>query len=214
MSDLTLKDKKTLDFIVQYQGDNGYSPSLSEIKKALGTKSTRGAILHINKLIKYKYIERKENTRRAIKVLVKTTSSSKETINAPILGDVKAGFGGIADQVLEGYKSVSLSLTGGRRDIFFLRVNGDSMSKAGINTDDLVLVAPQSIASSGDIVIAYDNERDEGTIKRLKRLKEFMVLLPESDNSTHEPRIGTNFLIQGKVIGLLPSNSEKLQRII
>ena len=71
MQDLTVNDVKTLNFIVQYQEENGYSPSLEDIKNAISTKSTRGAVLHLEKLKKFGYLERKNNSRRAIKILIK-----------------------------------------------------------------------------------------------------------------------------------------------
>ncbi len=200
MQDLTANDIKTLNFIVQYQEENGYSPSLEDIKNAISTKSTRGAVLHLEKLKKFGYLERKNNSRRAIKILIKPDDLETILTRVPIVGEVKAGYGGIAEQMIDDYRDIPISLTGGRRDVFLLRVKGDSMTKADINPGDLLIVSPETNVKDGDIVIAFDPDNEEATVKRFKRMKEYMVLLPESHNPNYEPKIGSGFIIQGKVL--------------
>lgn len=116
---------------------------------------------------------------------------------------LQAGYGGITEETFEEYREVPLSLTGGRRDVLLLRIKGESMLKAGFNPGDLAIVVPQTTAFNGDIVIAFDPEDGTETIKRFKKLKNYVALLPETDDPNYKPKIGTHFQIQGKVIGKL-----------
>lgn len=206
MPNLNEKARITLEFIINFQRDNGYSPSMEQIKSALNTKSTRSVALQLKKLTELKFIERKENQRRAIKILSKPPSINvTKKIKVPVLGDIKAGFNSFADQNLEGYMDIPLSLTDGRSDVFILKVKGESMLRAAIKPGDLIVVGPQSTALNGDIVVAYDPEDDTTTVKRFKKVQNYAVLIPESDSQEYKPKIGTQFLIQGKVISVLPS---------
>lgn len=204
---LPSKTEKVLQTIIQFQSKNGYSPSITELKTIIGNKSTRGIVLQLEKLQKLGYIQREKNSRRAIKILSKPIKVNKETmINVPVIGEIRAGYGALAEQNIEGYKKIPLLLAKGRKDVFILRVKGTSMLKAGINPGDLAIIAPQSTANNGDIVVAFDPDDETTTLKRFKRLQDYVMLLPETDDPAYQPRIGKQFAIQGKFIDLFRKN--------
>lgn len=204
---LTSKTEKVLQTIVQFQSKNGYSPSIAELKVIVGNKSTRGIVLQLDKLQKLGYIRREINSRRAIKILHRPMKINKETmINVPIVGEIRAGYNALAEQNIEGHRQIPLLLAKGRRDVFILRVKGTSMLKAGINPGDLAIIAPQNNAINGDIVVAFDPNDETATLKRFKRLQDYVMLLPESDDPAYQPKIGKQFIIQGKLIDLLRKN--------
>lgn len=207
MQYLTSKTEKVLQTIIQFQNINGYSPSITELKVIIGNKSTRGIVLQLDKLQKLGYIQREKNSRRAIKILRKPMKINKETmINVPVIGEIRAGYGALAEQTIEGYKKIPLLLAKGRRDVFILRVKGTSMLRVGINPGDLAIIAPQNSANNGDIVVAFDPNDETTTLKRFKRLQDYVMLLPETDDPAYEPKIGKQFVIQGKFIDLLRKN--------
>ncbi|MBI4036389.1 repressor LexA [Candidatus Daviesbacteria bacterium] len=207
MQYLPSKTEKVLQTLIQFQNKNGYSPSITELKTIVGNKSTRGIVLQLDKLQKLGYIQREKNSRRAIKILRKPIKINKETmINVPVLGEIRAGYGSLAEQNIEGYEKIPLLLAKGQRDVFILRVKGTSMLKAGINPGDLAIIAPQNNANNGDIVIAFDPDDETATLKRFKRLQDYVMLLPESDDPSYQPKIGKQFVIQGKFIDLLRKN--------
>lgn len=204
MLDLPLKTKKILVTIAQFQDENGYSPSIQELKNILKNKSTRGIVLQLEKLQKLGYIKRDKNSRRAIKILIKPAKIEKtKMIRVPIVGEIRAGYNALAEQNIEGYEEISLLLANGRRDAFILRVKGTSMLNAGINPGDLAIITPQNNANNGDIVVAFDPDEETATLKRFKRLQDYVMLLPESDDPSYEPKIGKQFVIQGKFIDIL-----------
>ena len=107
----------------------------------------------------------------------------EENYFAPIVGSIPAGYPTLAFQDIIGYASIPYH--DGER-YFFLRVNGDSMIGAGINTGDLVLIRQQHCAENGQIVAARVNG-DEATLKRYRKQGSSVLLMPE--NPAYEPRI-------------------------
>lgn len=207
MIDLSENSKNILSFVINYQERNGYSPSLPEIMHAVKLKSFRGVSIHLDKLQKLGYIQRDKNTRRAIKVLLKPQEAQiSKKIKIPLVGEIKAGIPSLAQENIEEYKEVPIKLLHGRTDAFLLRVRGDSMVKAGFKPGDIVIVIPQYAAMNGDIVVAFNPEEETATLKRFKKMEDYIVLLPESDNPIYKPIIGRQFAIQGKVIDKLPTN--------
>ncbi len=101
----------------------------------------------------------------------------------PILGVIKAGIPELARQQVEGYASADVARP---EEYFYLRVSGDSMSGAGIQSGDLVLIHQQAGAESGQIV-ACIVEQEDATLKRFRRQGPWVILQPE--NANYEPRI-------------------------
>lgn len=204
---LTDKARIVLDFISSFQTQNGYSPSIPEIKEGSKINSIRGITLQLDKLQNLGYIQREKNSRRAIKILNKPEQiDSTETVKIPLVGEIKAGYNALAEENIEKYYDISLNLLHGRRDAFLLKVRGKSMLKAGFNPGDIVIVVPQPNPLNGDIVVALDPDGDTATLKRFKRLEDYILLLPESDDPQYQPKVGREFVIQGKVINkFIPS---------
>lgn len=195
------KALEVLNFISAFQSQNGYSPSIPQIMSNTSINSLRGVTMQLEKLQGMGYIQRDKHSRRAIKILNHPQNiQSKETIKIPMVGEVKAGYNALAQENIERYYEVPLNLVHGRKDAFLLRVQGKSMLKAGFNPGDIVIVAPQPSPLNGDIVVAFDPDDDTATLKRFKKMDDYILLLPESDDPTYQPKVGREFVIQGKVI--------------
>lgn len=200
MTNLTDKAKNVFSYVSNFQTKNGYSPSIPEIMRATHIQSIRGVSLQLQKLQDLGYIHRDKQARRAIKILLPPLSN-QEFVSLPLVGEIRAGEPTLAQQNIEGYREVSTSDLHGRSDAFLLRVKGDSMSKAGLNTGDIVIVAPQPVPDDGDIVVAFNEHDDTATLKRFKKMNDYVILIPESHNSEYKPIIAREVMIQGKVIG-------------
>jgi len=114
----------------------------------------------------------------------------------PILGKVAAGQPILAAENIE--STISLPLELASESAFVLKVQGDSMTEAGILHGDHVVVRHQSTASNGDIVVALLD--GESTVKRFFLEEGAVRLQPE--NQHHEPIYSTDVTILGVVIGL------------
>ena len=199
--------KKVLDYLYIFQKTRGYSPSIKEIKEAVGLKSLRGVSLQLDKLQKLNLIERTKGTRRAIKILYRPIKKGfEETVKIPLVGKVRAGSPILAQENIEEYKEIPRHLLHGRQKAFLLRVEGDSMNKAGFLSGDLAIVLQQNYADNGDIVVAFIPEDQTATLKRFKKMSDYILLLPESDNPSNKAIIEKSVSIQGKVLDKLPEN--------
>ncbi len=104
----------------------------------------------------------------------------KPTVRVPILGSVPCGPLTEEYESIDGYLKLPVSLVG-QGKFFVLTASGDSMTGAGIDDGDLVLVRQQENANDGEIAVALvDNEV---TLKRVYRdeANRRIVLHPEND---------------------------------
>jgi repressor LexA len=199
---LTERQQQLLNYIEHEVNSTGVPPSIRQIGTALGISSTNGVRWHLRTLEKKGYIHRTLRTSRGITTLnrsrraVPTAPANSRSI--PILGRVTAGKPILAVENHEGSLTIDASFVKGS-DVFALRVEGDSMTGAGILDGDLVLVRPQQGAQNGDIVVAL--LEDEVTVKRLYREANGIRLQPE--NPRLEPLLVPDVQICGKVIALV-----------
>lgn len=201
MDGLTKRQRQILNFITKEIEKKGYPPSIREIGKRTGISSLRGVTIHLDALEKKGYIKRNSSA-RSIKILKadKETIISVEVIKLPLVGRVAAGEPILAEENIEDWIPVPKTMVKNNKNAFLLKVNGDSMTGDYIMDGDLVVVKPQPVADNGDIVVAVID--DEATVKRFYREKDCIRLQPS--NPKCKPTIlKRNFLINGKVIGLL-----------
>lgn len=130
----------------------------------------------------------------------KTTRQKAAKIKVPIFGRVTCGIPKYAEENIEEYVSLPVSLFG-EGDFYLLRAVGESMVNAGIDSGDLVLVQRQETAESGQIVVALID--DEATLKRYypEPQKNRIRLHPEND--TMEDIYTDRCMIQGIVVKVI-----------
>lgn len=179
--DLSKKQFEILTYIKKAVETVGYPPSVREICKGVNLKSTSTVHGHLNTLEEKGYIRKDPTKPRAIEILDQEESFvrlSKETVDVPILGDVAAGAPILAVENIEDTYPVPLELVK-NKEVFMLRIKGESMINKGIYTGDLVLVERTNTAINGDIVVALiDNE---ATVKTFYKEKNVVRLQPEND---------------------------------
>ncbi len=199
---LTARQKEILDFILKFIDENGYSPTYREIAAEFNLASTFGVKRHIDALVKKGYLHVGNNLSRSIKPISKTgNNATYGTINIPIVGRVVAGYPVLSEENIEGYLNLDKQLFKSGYSLFALRVWGDSMVEAGILEGDIVLVNKQNTANNGEIVVAMVD--GEATLKRFKRLKDEILLIPENKNySIIRVNFQKDFSIIGKVVSL------------
>ena len=140
----------------------GRPPTIREVQRAFSFRAVETARGHLETLVREGRLGKRTGEARGF-----TLPELPAPKLVPILGRVQAGALSTAVQDLEGY--VPVESTHVSQDLFALRVNGESMTGAGIHPGDLVIVRRQATASSGEIVVAL--VEDEATVKRLRILK-------------------------------------------
>ncbi len=195
------KERKVLDFIIQFINRNGYSPTLQEIADGIGVKSPATIHEHIWYLMQKGFLKKTSGVMRSIEVVNdRVKDIPRADIELPLMGFIAAG------EPLEPYTdpnatfSVASSMLDGKKAAYVLRVKGDSMIEEGILDGDYVVVEHQEIAANGDIVVAM-LESGFVTLKKFFKEADRIKLAPA--NSQMAPIYATNVTIQGRVVGLV-----------
>ena len=191
MPDLNPKALEILDYI-RDRIDQGLPPSVREICAALEIKSTSTAHKYLKELQEHGLIEKGDRMNRAI------TLPEERSLRVPLLGTVTARQPILAVEEVEGYvpfRGQGLS----SKDLFALRVRGESMIKAGILDGDIVIIRKTPTAENGQIVVAL--VEDEATVKRFYKENGHYRLQPEND--AMEPIYVDSVSILGRVVALL-----------
>ncbi len=223
--ELSARQQQVLDFIEAFLADNGYPPTLRDIGKALGIKSTNAVNDHLAALERKGAISRDRSRSRGLSVVSGTgpgssartlagggplsragtaPALSSPTVRVPLVGRIAAGQPLLAEENLDGHVSVDTKLIRSTGRLFALRVTGDSMTGDGIFDGDILVVRAQDDASDGTIVVALVEQ--EATVKRLYREPGQLRLQPS--NPAMGPILireeeGRSAVIQGVVVSVL-----------
>lgn len=196
---ITAKQQEILEYIKETVLKKGYPPAVREICEAVHLKSTSSVHSHLETLEKNGYIRRDPTKPRTIEIIDDTFNlTRREMVNVPLVGTVAAGLPILAEENIESYFPFPVEVLP-NKEVFMLRVKGDSMINAGIFEGDQVLVEQQKTAENGDIVVALLD--DSATVKRFYKEEDHYRLQPEND--TMSPIIVDDVEVLGKVIGLL-----------
>ncbi|MCR4963891.1 MAG: transcriptional repressor LexA [Firmicutes bacterium] len=200
--DLNPRQAQILEFIKQNIKAKGYPPSVREIGEAIGLSSPSTVQAHLNTLEKKGYISRGKSKKRAIELSGEAAPDippvQKEMVEIPIVGQISAGLPLLATENIEDYFPAPLDYIHSNKELFILRVHGESMIEAGIFDGDLLIVEKASTAMNGEIVVAMIE--DEATVKTFYREENRIRLQPE--NSSMQPIYAIDVKIIGKPIGL------------
>ena len=201
MDNLTKRQDEILKYIKEYIVSHGYPPTVREIGKDLGVSSPATIHTHLNKLVEKGFIKKDNSKNRAIELLVENEFIEKNetTIEVPLLGKITAGSPIEAIEMPDEYFSLPAYLVPNNKEVFTLKVSGESMINAGILDGDIVIVQKQNVARNGEIVVAM-NDDNEVTLKTFYKEDGYFRLQPEND--TMDPIILNNVTILGKAIGL------------
>jgi repressor LexA len=218
---LTKKQRDLLLFIHDRMAQGDIAPSFDEMKDALDLKSKSGIHRLITGLVERGYLERLPNRARAlevkklpegsntpksapekaISVMKSAANAVSDLISLPLLGKIAAGTPIEAIRHEGDNVEVPPSLLG-NGEHYALRVDGDSMIKAGIHDGDTVIIRKTNHVPDGRIIVALVDGA-EVTLKRLRRDGGKVVLEPEND--AYKPRIlnPDRVQIQGELASLL-----------
>lgn len=208
-NELNKREKAILKYIEKQIITNGYPPSVREIGKAVGLKSTATVHGYLAKLAEKGYIKKESQKGRTLKLLkggsgenkeqpqMKEFYSGREMVEVPVIGKITAGQPILAVENVTDTFPIPIDFVG-NCESFMLTVRGESMIQAGILDGDYILVKKQNTANNGEIVVALIE--DEATVKTFYKEKDHIRLQPE--NSTMDPIIVPDCKILGKVGGV------------
>lgn len=127
----------------------------------------------------YEFMRDSSNERE----IIVEDNDEAEVIGIPVFNEIAAGAPIFINNDLQGAFYLSKEWIKSPQESFILRIKGDSMIKANINNEDLVVIKKQSTAINGEIV-AVDIDGN-ATLKRLMVMGSNVLLIPE--NNDYEP---------------------------
>jgi repressor LexA len=196
---LNKRQQEIFSFIKESLLKNGYPPSVREIGKAVGLKSSSTVHGHLAKIEELGLIRRDPTKPRAIDLLDEKPWLQKNMLSVPLVGRVTAGQPILATENIEEVYPFPEELLGTRDNVFMLTVEGTSMINAGIFDGDYIMVREQNTANNGDIVVAM-LDGESATVKRFFKEPDIIRLQPEND--AMQPIYSRDVAILGKVIGV------------
>lgn len=212
---LTARQQQILDLIQSAIASTGAPPTRAEIATELGFKSANAAEEHLQALARKGVIELVSGTSRGIRIKSEALRSINESRNKqyalsspsrsqfalPLIGRVAAGSPILAQEHVDQTYYLENSLFQHKPD-YLLKVRGMSMRDAGIMDGDLLAVQSTKEAKNGQIVVARLG--DEVTVKRFRRTKNLIELIPENpDYQIIVVEPGEPFEIEGLAVGLI-----------
>ena len=188
------KQKEILNYINQKLEKEGQSPSVREIAAAVNLKSTSSVQHHLDNLVKKGLLSKKANLSRSI-------SNNKKMIKfktIPVIGEISAGTPLLAEENKVG--EIPIIEEKYNKDLFALKVSGDSMIEAGIYDGDIVVVDKNIEPKNGDVGAFMINET-EATVKYLDTISGKKFLIPANKNYKNF-EVNANTQPVGKVVSL------------
>ncbi len=191
---------RLLEFLVRTVGEGKQVPTEREIGRAMGFKSTQTAHHHLTRLEEEGYIERGAAPSRKRRPLRLTEKGWQVVSTSPLLGRIAAGRGleAVANEEPYSLATELLSPRSGRGR-FLLEARGDSMTGAGIEEGDLLVVEENPSPPNGSVVAALILDREEATVKVLRREGDRVRLKPR--NGAHQDIVipADRIVVQGTV---------------
>jgi len=198
-AEITEAQRKTLHELRNFIASRKYPPTMSELGDRLGMSAASAHQL-VKQLERKGYVTSEPRKARSLSVVRDPEHRLEKLVPVPLVGMVAAGPALLAEENHLGEVLIDQSIAG-RGRCFAIRINGDSMTGAGMNNGDVIIIRQQPVAESGEIVVALlDNE---ATVKRLWIQGDRIEL--RAENRRFKPieiEAEADFRILGKVLAI------------
>ena len=176
---LTDKQRKVLEYIIDYQKENGYPPTIRETGDYFGIGSLRGVTVHLDALVRKGFVTRDRASRSLRVVGGDPRDPSPDTVPTPISPPMNrvrvetvlslpllrgvhiadAALAGekfeMAESFIERYVSVPEELvSAATEDVFVLRVGATGIYGEPVVPGDLLVVRPQRSVLRGELAVS------------------------------------------------------------
>jgi repressor LexA len=207
---LSEKQKGIIQFMRQFRKEHHYPPTVRDIMNGCKISSTSVVDYNLNILERLKFIRRFSGISRGIELVEEEVKEAAGLIKIPVIGMIAAGtpipvpesdtwnMTAAADTM-----DVTEDITRGKKDIYALKVKGNSMVDALINDGDVVILQQTNFVENGEAAAVWLKAEKETTLKKVFREKNRIRLQPA--NSLMKPIYTEpdNVEIQGKVVAVI-----------
>ena len=192
------KQNEMLAFIEDFMEENGYPPTLEEIRVGLGISSKSLVNYHLDVLEKAGHLSRSPNTSRGIRL-----ANENERVRVPLLdggqGSASVEPGIDSTEVIE----LTGDIVPNRRNLYAFKVEGDSMLDAFVNKGDIVVMQRQKKAKNGEMVAVRLGQQNKTLLKHFYRENGHVRLQPANPNTATMIVEPDAVEIQGKVVAVI-----------
>jgi repressor LexA len=190
---------EVLGFVENFMEDNGYPPTLDEIKESVGLSSKSHVDYYLDALEKDGLIERTPRTPRGLRLV----GFSRSTFAVDVEGTIAAGQPlELADNPGQEIELTS-DIADPRKDLFALQVQGDSMVDDLVGDGDILVIERRQEAAQGQMAIVYLKDRNEATLKRIYREGRRVRLQPAHPTLQPLYADAKDVQVQGRVVALI-----------
>ena len=197
MSTLTKKQKEVYDYVASCISDNGYAPSLPEIRDHFQISAVSTIHEHLKTLIDKGFLKRTKNVSRSLELVGKRIT---EMMAVPLVGVIAAGQPIEAIEIPNEVVEIAKDRRFQDGELYALKVRGNSMIGDGIFDGDFAIIKKQNYADNGDTVVAVIDD-NEATLKRFYREKDQIRLQPA--NPTFSPIFRKEVEVRGIVVKII-----------
>lgn len=207
---LSPRQQRILEFIHGFMDEHQFPPTIRDIQAGCEISSTSVVDYNLHIMQREGYLRRLPEVSRGIELLDGgPRRSRRDLVQVPVLGNIAAGeplpipsSGSWADEEIENIEMPTF-LTGGKPDVYALRVKGVSMIDAFIADGDLVLLESVSQPENGDMVAAWLTDQEEVTLKRFYLEGDTVRLQPANTTMDAINVPAENVAVRGRVVGVV-----------
>ena len=171
--DISDKQKQMLAFIENFVGENGYPPTHEEIRAGLKISTKSLVNYHLEALEGAALLSRSPNTPRGIRL-----ASERETFSVPMTRSKTAAPPDEMPDINQEVIELTCDIVSNTRNLYALKVQGDSMMDALVNDGDIVVIQRQNQARNGDFVAVKLIDEDRTSLKHFYRENGHVRLQP------------------------------------
>jgi repressor LexA len=194
MDTLTEVQQELYDWLIEYIRQNQHSPSIRQMMRAMGLKSPAPIQSRLEHLKSKGYIDWTEGRARTIRIL--------KPQGVPVLGAIAAGC--VVESFTDDVEHLDFSNAFIRPGDFALRVRGDSMIDALIDSGDVVIMRPvkEPKALKDGTIVAARVEAEGTTLKYYNRQNSKVTLKPANPRYPVMEYHASDVEIQGELVAV------------
>jgi len=190
---------QVLQFVGEYITASGYAPSYDDIRKALGLSGRSHVDYYLDALERDGQIERTPHTARSLRV----REPERATFQVPVAGRIAAGVPlELCDQP-DGQIEITTDIADPSKDLFALKVMGNSMVDDLVADGDFIIVERRQEASRGQMAVVHLRDRNAATLKRVYPEGEQVRLQPAHPTMQAFYVDASDVEVQGRVVAII-----------
>lgn len=188
-----------LTFVKSYWEQNGYPPTYQEICDTIGLSSRSHADYYLDALEDAGLIERLPRRPRGLRIVGWTPNAFEVQVEGLIAAGRPIELAQRLDQSIE----LTADIADPRRELFALRVEGDSMTGDLVGDGDLLIAERAVEVRTGQMAVVHLRDRNAATLKHVYQLGPRVRL--KSSNPAVEPFDvdARDVEIQGRVAAII-----------